>query len=153
LFSIAAGKRGVYLLPLYPAIALVAADWLAPHAARRRLLAPGLALLASCACLATVAVLHEKSDRPLRAVADDVAEAVPSTASIAARPSVSENDRLVLAYRIGRTLPRRGPNDEPTEFVIVASAFAATAGAGCSPRVTWHDAAKDGLVLLACASA
>ena len=148
-FTIAAGKRAVYLLPLYPAIALLAADWLDARVVWRPWIARALAFLAVVVGAGSVAVLRYESARsPLRAFADAVQVAVPPTASVGAR-GVDENERLVLAYRLGRPLPRLDRAAPDPSFLVTQRTAPHRPRDGCDARVSWPEG-DGGLVLLAC---
>jgi 4-amino-4-deoxy-L-arabinose transferase-like glycosyltransferase len=133
-FTVAYGKRGVYLLPLYPAIALLAGRALAGVMARlradpsrgvpaalgaalRRLAPdrPARAVLATVVAIDLAVVLVGQLVRVRHAnrsslvpFAAAVAARVPATAALVADPSLDESDGLVLAYRLGRNLQRAG---------------------------------------------
>jgi 4-amino-4-deoxy-L-arabinose transferase-like glycosyltransferase len=125
-FTLSAGKRNVYLLPLYPAIALLAGRALArladlappvrvPDAVAR--LAPGRPTLALA--IATVLVVDgivivatqiarevKEARGSIAVFADEVGTIVPPAEPIAARRDVAPTDVLVLAYRLGRPVRR-----------------------------------------------
>ncbi len=129
-FTIAYGKRGVYLLPIYPAIALLAGRSLAelrawlqsnPTAATAlparvaRLVAhrPARALVALVVLIDLGVVLIGQSVRVHKArraslvpFAREVDARVPSLALLAADAELDESDLLVLAYRLARPIPR-----------------------------------------------
>jgi 4-amino-4-deoxy-L-arabinose transferase-like glycosyltransferase len=150
-FTVAAGKRGVYLLPLYPAIALVAADWIDRWIGSRAWVVPALATLALAMCVGSaIAARRDAASSPVPALVTAVARAVPPRATIGVQGIVAENDRLVLAYRLGRSLPRI-PHDTPRpELLIVPQAAADHLAAGCTPRASGRGDHHDGLVLVAC---
>ena len=131
-FTIAYGKRGIYLLPLYPAIALLAGRALADVVARvradpsgglppafvaalRRVAPdrPARALIASVIVIDLAVVLvgqivrvHHARRSSLVPFAHAVAARVPRAAALVADDSLAESDLLVLAYRLGRDLHR-----------------------------------------------
>lgn len=130
-FTVAYGKRGIYLLPLYPAIALLAARALAdvraawrddpsrvPRAlattlARVTTAPPSRALLVLVAAIAAGVVLVGQGVRVHRAArgslvpfADEVAARVAPSAPLVVDDTVDESDYLVLTYRLNRTIPR-----------------------------------------------
>jgi 4-amino-4-deoxy-L-arabinose transferase-like glycosyltransferase len=131
-FTAAYGKRGVYLLPLYPAIALLAGRALAAVVARlqadplsgahpafvralRRVAPerPGRGLIAAVVVIDLVVVLVGQITRVQRAgraslvpFARAVAAAVSPTAPLVADRSLDESDLLVMAYRLAREVPR-----------------------------------------------
>ncbi len=133
-FTVAYGKRGVYLLPLYPAIAVLAGRALAGVVDRLRAdpdgaspapmrvlqrLAPGRpwrALIVAVVLIDLAVVLAGQSVRVRRArraslvpFAASVAERVPPHAPLVADLSLDESDYLVLSYRLPRALPRALP--------------------------------------------
>jgi 4-amino-4-deoxy-L-arabinose transferase-like glycosyltransferase len=128
-FSVAYGKRDVYLLPAYPAIAILAGRVMAsataaPDAARlfgvvpipARLRRGGglparVLLVALIVCLdATVLTvgevqrLHQVRKRSLLPFATAVAGAVPPDAALYAQGDVDGSDVQVLAYRLRRPI-------------------------------------------------
>ncbi len=133
-FTAAYGKRDVYLLPLYPAIALLAGVALAtiPHDAtrvarvlpvpgpvRRRFPArPALAFVALAVIAFDVALLvtsqvtrvHQARRKSLLSFVPVVAAAVPPDAPLYAAPDLDGSDVQVLAYRLRRPIPR-APDD------------------------------------------
>ncbi len=109
-FSAAAGKRAVYLLPLYPAIALLAARALwrtVPSSSGRRRVGAAVAAIALGMLVAThVDRVRETARQGLDRLARDTAALVPSGARLHASSGLPENDVLVLAYLLGRPLMR-----------------------------------------------
>ena len=148
-FTIAYGKRGIYLLPLYPAIAILAGRALAEVVARleartavaappsadtsaplgafsgrlhralrgpvhRALHARPARTLVACVVVVDLAValvgqivrVHKAGRSSLVPFADEVAARVPEEAPLVADASLEESDFLVLAYRMGRPIPR-----------------------------------------------
>jgi 4-amino-4-deoxy-L-arabinose transferase-like glycosyltransferase len=131
-FTAAYGKRGVYLLPLYPAMALLAGRALVAVVARlqadpvsgvhpafvralRRVAPerPGRALIAAVVVIDLAVVLIGQIVRVQRAgraslvpFARAVAAAVSPTAPLVADRSLAESDLLVMAYRLAREVPR-----------------------------------------------
>jgi 4-amino-4-deoxy-L-arabinose transferase-like glycosyltransferase len=110
-FSLSAGQRSVYLLPLFPPLALLAARSLTRHVSSRRTWYAVAAVLVvtSCAMLAlsTRKRLAESAGRPLAPLARATAALVPQAAALYASRGLSENDALVLAYLLDRPLARR----------------------------------------------
>ena len=134
-FTVAYGKRGVYLLPLYPAIAVLAGRALGSFVERLRAepdralplpLAwlqrvspsrPWRGLVAAVVVIDLAVVLVGQGVRMRHAgrsslvpFAAAVAARVPTTAALVAATSLDESDHLVLAYRLGRPLPRAAKN-------------------------------------------
>jgi 4-amino-4-deoxy-L-arabinose transferase-like glycosyltransferase len=127
-FTIAFGKRDVYLLPLYPAIALLAGRALAgavetrlfgvlpaPAWARRRfptrpaLATLAIAIVAFDITLVTVSELvrvHRVRRKSLLSFVAAVAAEVPGDALLYATPDLAGSDLQVLAYRLRRDIPR-----------------------------------------------
>ncbi len=148
-FTVAAGKRSVYLLPLYPAIALLAADWFDVRVDWRPWLAVVLGSVGALLAAGNVAMArYEAAQSPLRAFADAVQAAVPPTADVGAH-GVGENERLVLAYRLARPLPRLDRTAPDPSFLVVPRTAEDGRGHDCDPRVSWPEG-DGGLVLLAC---
>jgi 4-amino-4-deoxy-L-arabinose transferase-like glycosyltransferase len=120
-FTIAAGKRPVYLLPAAPAIALLAGRQLAeltaglaPLRTRFGLRTATAQLLAVLALfdLGTLAILQVRRETHVRrptlgAFADTVSHTVPGRSPLPAVASIPASDRMVLAYRLRRPVPRR----------------------------------------------
>jgi hypothetical protein len=133
-FTVAYGKRSVYLLPLYPAIAILAARALAaalatvpveasrlwglvaiPVRVRRAFPAhPATALVALAIVVFDVVLLgvgqitREFSDRrkSLVSFAREVDARLPVDARVRAGGALSDSDLQVLAYRLDRSIPR-----------------------------------------------
>ncbi len=133
-FTLAYGKRSIYLLPLYPAIALLAGRALAaalvkvpaeashlwgrvpiPARARRAFPAhPATALVALAIVVFDVVLLgvgqvaREFSDRrkSLVSFAREVDRQLPADARLHAGTGLSDSDLQVLAYRLARAIPR-----------------------------------------------
>ena len=152
-FTIAYGKRDVYLLPLYPAIAILVGRALArattasapdrvlgivaaPAAVRRRF--PAHAALATIAIAIIVFDLgllvighatreHRARRKSLVPFAHQVAARVPPDVELLAAPDLSTSDLQVLAYRLDRRITRAD----------VARCDAATV-AGASPPSRWY---------------
>jgi 4-amino-4-deoxy-L-arabinose transferase-like glycosyltransferase len=127
-FTAAYGKRDVYLLPAYPAIAILAGRVMAsataalgatrlfgvvpvPQRLRRRDLPARALLVVLIVCLdATVLTvgevqrLHQVRKRSLLPFARAVAEAVPPDATLYAQGDVDGSDVQVLAYRLRRSI-------------------------------------------------
>ncbi len=132
LFTVAYGKRGIYLLPLYPAVALLAGRVLAAllarwrdepdralpggvaSALRRVTSAPPARLLIGTLIVVDLAVVlvgqsvrvHRARRSSLAPFAREVAARVPPPAPLVADATVDESDFLVLAYRLDRAIAR-----------------------------------------------
>jgi hypothetical protein len=130
-FTIAYGKRGIYLLPLYPAIALLAGRALAeavsgleaqsvPDAppptgirrflpstrAARLLVASIVALDLGVVLIGQIVRVHKAGRSSLVPFAREVDARVGRSASLVADAWLDESDLLVLAYRLERPIPR-----------------------------------------------
>ena len=125
LFTVAAGKRAVYILPACPAVALVA-GWtlarlveeraplggnartvVAPRsAAKLMVLALLLFDLAAVVALQTVRAKHARR-ASLSGFAETVQSTVPAGAPLFAAEGLQRNELLVLAYRTRRPIPRQ----------------------------------------------
>src|SRR5262245_3384488 len=109
-FSVAAGKRAVYLLPLYPPIALLAARSLwraAPSPFARRLVGGAVGATALVMLVAAyVDRVRDTTRHGLVQLAHDTAALLPPDASLFASTGLLENDVLVLAYLLRRPLMR-----------------------------------------------
>jgi hypothetical protein len=136
-FTVAFGKRDGYLLPLFPAIAVLAgralAAWLemigdpphllalVPVPAGLRRAFPGRSALALVAIaiaafdlvlLGTsqaVRVYRDRQDSLVR-FARTVADRIPNGAGLYADADLNEGDLLMLAYRLDRPIPRVADN-------------------------------------------
>lgn len=109
-FSLAAGKRSVYLLPLYPAIALLAARALwrtVPSGTARSTVAA--AVVATALAMLVVSQrdrARKTAQQALVPLARVTAALVPREAALHASAGLAENDVLVLGYLLGRPLTR-----------------------------------------------
>ncbi|HEV7730532.1 MAG TPA: glycosyltransferase family 39 protein [Candidatus Binatia bacterium] len=108
LFTLAVGQRIVYLLPLYPAIAVLVARELAPWFGSRAAEAMLVLALADVAVLGGVQVARvvEWRSSPWPEFIRTFRRTVPADAVVSATLGVAEDARLVLAWRLGRRLPR-----------------------------------------------
>jgi len=107
LFAIAARTRGVYLLPAHPAVALLAAQALAPYAMpvlRTTIAAAAVAVLAAV----QLGRLATADAEPLRVFAERIQARVGAAPVLRAAAALPENDALVLRWRLDRSI-RRGP--------------------------------------------
>jgi 4-amino-4-deoxy-L-arabinose transferase-like glycosyltransferase len=109
-FTVAAGKRAVYLLPLYPAIAVLAARALMrafPSRTGRVAIAGGVVATALLMAMLSHRHLVRAGERSgLLPLARATTTLVPRTASLHASGNLPENDVLVLAYLLDRPLLR-----------------------------------------------
>jgi 4-amino-4-deoxy-L-arabinose transferase-like glycosyltransferase len=140
-FTVSAAKRPVYLLPLAPALALVAGRWLgrALDAGARRGLVAGAVVVAALGAAAScwIAWAYHARRESLAPFAAEVAARVPGGATLAVSRQLEPPDLYVLAYRLDRDLarvraecgedtyllvPRRQvPELAPRGFVVVTS--------------------------------
>jgi hypothetical protein len=134
-FTIAYGKRGAYLLPLYPAVALLAGRALADAyraAVPRRARAIAAAVVALDVAVLVVnqtVRVHRAGRSSLVPFARAVAAAVPPGADLVADRTLDESDRLVMAYRLERNLPHRRKRDcRPDTYRLVSPNRAAVVG-------------------------
>src|SRR5262249_49714359 len=109
-FTVSLAKRPVYLLPLAPALALLAARWLArglDAGARPRLVVAAL-VVAGLGATATrrMAWLYHARRASLAPFAAEVAARVPAGATLTASRQLEPPDLFVLAYRLDRALER-----------------------------------------------
>jgi 4-amino-4-deoxy-L-arabinose transferase-like glycosyltransferase len=153
-FTLAAGKRSIYLLPLHPAVALLSARLLAPRVPSRvQPAAPAtLALIALAVAALTLrsAWVDAGEARPLSDFAHRVASQVPAAAGVQAAWSLSENDRLVLAYLLDRDVPRAGAERPEAEYVVAALPVGRKLAALCAPVARGSSARHSALALLRC---
>ena len=114
-FTVAAGKRAIYLLPLYPAIALLAARWLGaamlPWPARRVAVVAVLVALLDLGLMVGVRLArdHRAARRSLVPFIDRVAALVPAATRLHGGRSLGPTDVQVLAYRLRRPLTVERP--------------------------------------------
>jgi hypothetical protein len=140
-FTLALGnKRPVYILPLAPAIALLAGRELARVRDRRRALVAAAVVLVD-----VVAVLGTRADRvhlarreSLAAFAAEVARAVPAGAALRVSPEVWPTDVMILDWRLDRELPRGRPQCDGGYVVLPESSLAPLARRGWTPLLTSH---------------
>jgi len=134
-FTVAYGKRGAYLLPLYPAVALLAGRALVEL--RRRAPARVATAMVAGVAVIDVAVLligqgirvHRAARTSLVPFSHAVAATVPPGARLVADRSLDESDRLVLSYRLQRNLPhRRKRGCRPDTYRLVSPRDGVAAG-------------------------
>lgn len=121
-YSLSAKQRSVYLLPLYPPIAVLAARTVSERLAPHRLAV--LAVAATLSLSMYAATLHLRAqagaDANLLAVAGTMARALPSDAVVLAAPGVSENEVIVLGWLLDRPiLRRRHPCREGATYALL----------------------------------
>lgn len=117
-FSLAAGERTVYLLPLYPPVAVTAALWLARTAGPRGRMA---LVLATLVCADAVALGSVHADRmrlarreaPFVEFAGTVQRLVPPGTPLTASRGVDEDDYVTLGWLLDRPFMRAGKIECP----------------------------------------
>jgi 4-amino-4-deoxy-L-arabinose transferase-like glycosyltransferase len=107
-FTLAVGQRPVYLLPLYPAIAVLAARVLAPYCTLPATRVAAAFVLLDVAMFAGVQIRQHLAfdDDAMPAFAEAVASVVPGDGILRATPGVTEDALLILAWRLGRDVAR-----------------------------------------------
>jgi 4-amino-4-deoxy-L-arabinose transferase-like glycosyltransferase len=107
-FTLSVGQRPVYLLPLYPAIALLAARAVAPWVARWPRHAIALFLALDLAALAGVQIARnvDFNNDDLPEFARNVRALLPRDAILRATLGVTEDALLTLAWTLGRDVAR-----------------------------------------------
>ncbi|HZD40189.1 MAG TPA: glycosyltransferase family 39 protein [Terriglobales bacterium] len=144
LFFLSAGQRAVYLLPLYPAVALLAGRILSRyieggHSVRiipqtlHRLLpgvrseasrnflvvASAVALVGLCLAIATPVIRWSKMERSSQTDFVEKTKALVSEgASLKAAPTFPETTLIVLAYRLERQIPRTAPTCQESGYYL-----------------------------------
>ncbi len=149
-FTIAAGKRAVYLLPLYPAVAVLAAGRLTSIASRWTIAA---VVLLDVGAAAMAAHMHatECAGAPPPAFARAVTAQVRAGEPISAAWSLTEPDRQVLVYQLDRSLPRPAAKGDVAPWMLAAEPVLPALAAHC--RTVVRETRDHGapLLLLACA--
>ena len=122
-FLLSSGQRAVYLLPIYPAVALLAArelkTWVAAGHGRatgpvrfdRNVAAAVFIVLfnVSVALAVPISRTVQEDSSIQEEFVYDVIEFVPRTAKLYAAPDFPETTLLVLAYRLDRNIRRQAP--------------------------------------------
>jgi 4-amino-4-deoxy-L-arabinose transferase-like glycosyltransferase len=131
-FLVASGQRSVYLLPIYPAVALLTArelkTWIAaghtqltgPVRFDRNLAGAVFFMLFNVSIALAVPIsrtVREDSSSQEEFVYD-VMEIVPPTAKLYAAPDFPETTLLVLAYRLERNIRRQTPDCEEDYYYL-----------------------------------
>lgn len=153
-FTLAAGQRSIYLLPLHPAVALLCGCVLAVRVTSRWLFALSVAL---CACAVGVATLtvrgawrDAEASQALREFGQRIKPLIASSDGVQASWGLSENDRLVLAYLLDRDVPRIDTPAPETTYVIAAIPVGQKLRRTCIPVVPGSSARHPTLALLKC---
>jgi 4-amino-4-deoxy-L-arabinose transferase-like glycosyltransferase len=152
LFATAARTRSVYLLPAYPAIALLAARALAPYATRalRTTIAVAAVVVLAVVGIGRLAATH---DDPLRGFADRIRVHVATTPTLRASADLPENDALVLRWRLDRSIRRSRLRCKPGQATL-APGWALERAAALGLRPIEHaDTPTGGIALLHCPNA
>jgi hypothetical protein len=110
----------VYLLPAYPAVAILAARALAPVLSLKTRHALIVASIAMLVATNLGRIRAAESDQLLE-FARRVEPRVAGAATVGAGAGVAENDRLILSWRLGRSIARERPVCAPGVLVIVRS--------------------------------
>jgi 4-amino-4-deoxy-L-arabinose transferase-like glycosyltransferase len=138
-FTLALGnKRPVYILPLAPAIALLAARELARARGPR-----GVMVAAAVVLVDVVAVGGTRADRvhlakreSLAAFAAEVARAVPPGPPLRIAPDVWPTDVMILDWRLDRDLLRERPRCDGGYVILPQPSLASLVARGWTPLLT-----------------
>jgi 4-amino-4-deoxy-L-arabinose transferase-like glycosyltransferase len=127
-FALAVGKRAVYLLPIYPAIAILAGRAINAFIGRHQLLSGGgtatqtarrrlspLKLIGTGIVIVDLILMlivhsawkHSTAEKARLAFIDQVAESVPAHTPIFSAPGLDHTDVIVIAYRLNREIERK----------------------------------------------
>ena len=145
-FSFAAGRRAVYLLPIYPAVALLAARECAVFLDARRMASgnPRLRIsrwVAAAAVIAAVdcslgaaipigrTVREDSSDQ--EEFVEEVVAKIPRTATLYAAPNFPDSVLMVLAYRLNRDIQPQTLMCQGDYYYLTVESF----GNSCSPKI------------------
>jgi 4-amino-4-deoxy-L-arabinose transferase-like glycosyltransferase len=123
IFFVATGKRAYYLIPLYPAVALLAARAiarLAHRAATPSAAAPSLTRTPAWVVIPIVVIdlslilahplasrRRMERQREIVPFAKEISRLVPKEAPLYADPAVPNSEMIILAYRLDRQIPKR----------------------------------------------
>jgi 4-amino-4-deoxy-L-arabinose transferase-like glycosyltransferase len=146
-FLFAAGHRAVYLLPLYPAVALLAARECAifldvrPTGVEN----PRLHVKRWVAAAAVLAVLDlsfgiaipirrtaQEDSNDQEEFVEDVVGKIPGTAALYAAPDFPDTALIVLAYRLKRDIPSHAQNCQGDYYYLTLG----SSGDACSPKIS-----------------
>ncbi len=148
LFSLAAATRSVYLLPAYPAVAVLAARRLVAWAPPARVVTALLAaMILALGLTVQLGRVRDHRRNALVPFAVDVAARVPDGAPLYAARGLSENDALVLGYLLHRPLERRRMACD-----VADAYYLGPARAGGDARTARVLASTASVSLLACGS-
>ena len=149
IFATAARTRSVYLLPAYPAIALLAARALAPYASRavRTTVAVAAVVVLAVVGIGRLAAAHAD---PLRGFADRIRPEIAKARALRASTEFPENDALVLRWRLDRSIQRgRLQCKRGLPTLAPRSALERAAAIGLRP-IAHADTRAGGIALLTC---
>lgn len=153
-FTAAAGKRSIYLLPLYPAVALLCGRTLASRVPSRWLPATACAMVLFAVGVGASTVQASwrdaRSAASLLSFARRIDDVVTPDARLQTSWGLSENDRLVLAFRLDRALPRADLDVLETEYVVAALPVGDKLQRHCAPVVDGRSSRHAALALLRC---
>ncbi len=125
LFALAVGKRAVYLLPIHPAIALLAARAIAETLRRSTLSAKrvgGAIALLDVAILTLNPMLwtHMKSNKKVTALVETIRAGAPKTAPLFVTADAANTEMMTITYRLDRSVLRKSiACGERGEFFLV----------------------------------
>jgi 4-amino-4-deoxy-L-arabinose transferase-like glycosyltransferase len=133
-FLLASGQRAVYLLPIYPAVALLAAreirSWVAaghgrttgPLRCDRNVAAAAFIVLFNLSVALAVPISRtvQEDSSIQEEFVYDVIDIVPPTAKLYAAPDFPETTLLVLAYRLDRNIRRQAPECEGDYYYLTS---------------------------------
>jgi 4-amino-4-deoxy-L-arabinose transferase-like glycosyltransferase len=160
-FVFAAGHRAIYLLPIYPAVALLAArECVAfldsgrkifgnPRTPISRWVTSVVVLMTIDAALAAAipisrTVREDSNDQ--EEFVEDLVPKIPPTAAVYAALGFPETARIVLAYRLKRDIPLRALMKCDEEYYYLTQG---QTGASCAPNnPTTMSASRDGTLQL-----
>jgi hypothetical protein len=146
-YLFAAGHRSVYLLPIYPTVALLAARECAAFLDRRgkafsdsqtaisrwAAAAVFIATIDSALALAIPITRTAQEDtNDQEAFVEDVVPKIPATATLYATPEFPKTARMVLSYRLKRYIPLRRMTCEGDYYYLMS----ARPGTSCTPNMT-----------------
>jgi len=151
-FALASRTRTAYLLPAYPAIALLAARALDPLA--NRAVRAGVAVAAVLLLAVTQSQRIEAARRdPLPAFAARIRPHVGPATRLRAAPTLLENDALVLRWLLDRSI-ERGPLACERDLVVLAPPSSLDRATSLGLRVVARAGADDrAATLLDCPAA
>jgi hypothetical protein len=142
----------VYLLPAYPAIALLAARALAPYATQAVRTTIAAAAVGVLAVVGIGRVTAAHSD-PLSPFVDRIRDDVATVPALRASTGLPENDALVLRWRLDRSIQRGRLRCLPGLPMLAPRASLARAKTLGLRRIEVADTPAGGIALLDCPNA